>query len=109
MKQALLLATLCVISHFSYANSPFPAAALSKIIIHDNGTSIILVLSPPFTSLEGCGNVNELILKTSHPLFNPMYSTLLSAFHAGTKFSGWVNGCDPQFQMPILTRIDMSK
>jgi hypothetical protein len=109
MKNLLILILLISTSNLCSANNSFSETKISKLILHDNGTAIIIGLTSPLVTLEACSNKNELVLKKDHPLFNEMYAAILSAFHANTKFQGWVNGCYPSWGMPVLTRMDFLK
>ncbi|MDS7944273.1 hypothetical protein RMA95_10190 [Acinetobacter sp. V110_1] len=90
-----------------FANSPFPQTKVGKLVVHDSGSYVIVVLKSPVATGEGCASSNEIKLNANHPLFKIMYATLLSALHGQTLIEGWVNGCDGR--EPILTRLDISK
>lgn len=90
-----------------FANSPFPQTKIGKLVVHDSGSYVIVVLESSVATGEGCASSNEIKLNVSHPLFKIMYATLLSALHSQAVIEGWVNGCDGR--EPILTRLDISK
>ncbi len=91
----------------AFANSPFSNTKIGKLVVHDSGAYIIVVLKSPVAVGEGCTSSNEIKLKVNHPLFKIMYATLLAALQGQTLVEGWVNGCDGR--EPILTRLDISK
>lgn len=106
--KGFLLLFLLFSSFVAQANSQFSETTIEAFIVHDYGTEIIITLPGNVSNGEGCTNNFQLVLTTSHPLFDQMFSVLLSAFHADTSFYGWVNGCHAM-GMPILTRIDLQK
>ncbi len=107
LKLVIFFMSVLVCAHAS-ANSPFSTSTISGIVVHDGGNEIFIELSSTVTNSENCSINNQLALKKTHPFFKEMFSALLSAFHAGTPIQGWVNTCH-QFNMPVLTRLDLKK
>jgi len=107
MSRLLMLFIIVTAPISGYANSSFSETSISKFIVHDNGNMIVLSLSAAITNQENCSSNTQLILKIEHPAFNQMYAALLSTFHAGKKFTGWVNGC--HYGAPIITRLDIKR
>lgn len=91
----------------AFANSAFSEAKVSSVVVHDFGTVILVNLDRSATNGEGCTSNTVLVVKKTHPLFNEMYSAVLSAFHSGARVRGWVNGCESAFSAPIMTRFEM--
>lgn len=92
-----------------WANSSFTADSINRLVVHDFGQHILVYFPSDVTNAEQCASNNGVALKKEHPLFNEMYAALLSTFHGNGRLSGWVNGCDPFFKMPLLTRVDLTK
>lgn len=106
--KCLVFAFLLFFPFFSHANSQFSYTTIDELIIHDYGTEILITLPGNVSNGEGCSISSQLVLRTSHPLFDQMYAALLSAFHSGTTFNGWVNGCH-SWGMPVLTRLNLKR
>lgn len=66
-----------VLSNSTFANTPFSNTKVGKLIVHDSGAYIIVVLKSPVAVGEGCASSSEIKLKVNHPLFKIMYATLL--------------------------------
>lgn len=96
-------------SQGTIANSEFSQTTIKRVVVHDFGKSILIITKDNIISGEGCTNNTSMTLLKTHPSFNEMYSAILSAFHSNTIIGGWVNGCDPVFKTPILTRLDLIK
>lgn len=109
MKFYILLFMSLVFSQGTRANTEFTPTTIKRVVVHDFGKSILVITKGNVSSSEGCTNNTTVSLLKTHPLFNEMYSAILSAFHAETIIGGWVNGCDPVFKTPILTRLDLIK
>ncbi|MCS4296856.1 MULTISPECIES: hypothetical protein [Acinetobacter] len=93
-----------------FANSPFSPTKISGLVVHDNGTDIIIELKANVATGEGCQITNQVVLRKTHPLFKEVYAALLSAFHSQTVIQGWINGCHTIGERrPILTRLDLKK
>lgn len=103
-----LLLFILVSSSLSQANSSFSSTTISGVVVHDFGNEIIIELANSVSNGEDCSINSSFVLLKSHPSFDQMYAAILSAFHAGTKIEGWVNGCH-SWSMPILTRLDLKK
>lgn len=87
------------------ANSPIEPLKIQGLVVHDDGHSILIYGTSNFIHQEGC-SPKFVVLDRSHPNYQSMYSTLLSAFHAQTSIRGWVNGCST-FGGAYLTRLDL--
>ncbi|HDX8342538.1 TPA: hypothetical protein RQN03_003307 [Aeromonas dhakensis] len=109
MKLYVLLLISLVFSQETIANTEFAQTTIKRVVVHDFGKSILVITKDNINGGEGCTNNTSVTLLKTHPLFNEMYSAILSAFHTGTIISGWINGCDPMFKNPILTRLDLIK
>lgn len=96
-------------SGIAAANSSISETKVSRIIVHDFGTAILVGLTSNVTNSEGCAINNQLVLAKSHPFFREAYSALLTAYSSGSTISGWVNGCDATFGGLKLTRLDLVK
>lgn len=93
-----------------FVNSPFSPTKISGLVVHDNGTDIIIELKANVATGEGCQIANQVVLRKTHPLFKEVYAALLSAFHSQTVIQGWINGCHTiEESRPILTRLDLKK
>ena len=103
----LLFLPIFLLSFNVAANSAFPLTEANAIIIHDSGQEVWVGLENQISNSESCSNNSLLILKKTHASFSEMYSALLSAYHSGTKFKGWVDGCHRN--APVLTRLDLIK
>lgn len=104
MKKVYLLVFI-LIAFGTQANASFETRVVSKIILHDAG-SILIELKGGIITSENCTNA-LLILKPSSQHYKEMYAAILSAYHSGSKISGWVNTCDTRFNYPVLTRLDL--
>ncbi|BAP37206.1 hypothetical protein AS4_22660 [Acinetobacter guillouiae] len=111
MKKILFAFGLSVLFSSSvFANSPFSPTKISGLVVHDNGTDIIIELKANVATGEGCQIANQVVLRKTHPLFKEVYAALLSAFHSQTVIQGWINGCHTIGESrPILTRLDLRK
>lgn len=107
MKFRLLL--FFCFSSCCWANSPFTVDSINRLVVHDYGRHILVYFPSNVANAEQCTTNSAVALKKEHPLFNEMYAALLSTFHVNGPLSGWVNGCDPIFNIPILTRVDLTK
>lgn len=111
MKRYLSKLAGLVLVLFSFgapASSLFGPVNEFNLILHEDGNHVAVVLATPLTNVEGCSNgAGMLILQRSHVSFKEIYAALLSTFHAKSSISGWVHECDPLFQRPILTRLDL--
>lgn len=97
-----LLSTLTAVN--TLANSPIQPIKIQGLVIHDDGHSVLIYGTSDFSHLEGCAP-KYVVLDRSHPNYQAMYSTLLSAYHAQTSIRGWVNGCS--MGGANLTRLDL--
>jgi hypothetical protein len=103
-----MLLVLMLTSLPAVANAPFGPISNFSVIVHDFGDRVFVGLPAPIGNSEGCSNTSSLVLSKNHLLFKEIYAALLSAFHARASISGYVNGCDPYFSVPVLTRIDLN-
>lgn len=113
MKKALMFFVLLV-SVSASANSPFSRGEIVEVILHDWGTLLIIFsddiqMEESPDGNEGCINNKMVVVPASHPFFNQIYSGILAAYHSQDKIHGWVEGCHPQHNAPLLTRLDMDK
>lgn len=92
-----------------FANSHFSSAKIARLVVHDFDDRVLIETNITVNNSEGCTYNEQLSLLKTHKSFNEMYTALLSAFHANTTITGWVNGCDRIFKTPILTRLDLVK
>ena len=95
-----------IISNYSYANNSFYQSKVNKVILHDFGV-VLIELEGVVQTEEACSNKSALVLQRTNQHFSEMFASLLAAYHADTKISGWVNGCDEKHNKPILTRLDL--
>lgn len=108
MKKILFAFGLSVLFSSSvFANSGFYNSKISAITIHDHWNVLVIELTSPVATGEGCAVSNAVVLQKNHYMFKEMYAALLSAFHAQTMISGWANGCFREY--PVLTRLDLRK
>jgi len=108
MLRTILLFSLLFCSFQTLANNSFAPRKINEIVLHDTGI-VLIILKDGLSTAEACEKNSYLVLYPSNPLFEPMYSALLAAFHADTYVDGWVNGCNARFKSPILTRLDLTK
>ena len=106
MKKLLFLFFIAFISNQTLANAPFTKDKVNKIIFHDFGV-ILIYLENGVKTNEQCTNKSAIVLQKEKHFYQEMYSALLSAYHSGTEVTGWVNGCDSTFNLPILSRLDL--
>lgn len=113
MKKIITLFVLLV-SMSASANSPFIRGEIVEVILHDWGT-LLIVFSEEVQAegnpngSEGCINNKVVVVPATHQFFNQIYSGVLAAYHSKDKVHGWVEGCHPQHNAPLLTRLDMDK
>lgn len=101
------IATLLIVLSFNLnANNSFEEGKVTKIILHDWGR-VLIYLDKDIITKEDCERKSALILNKNNQHFQEMYSSLLAAYHAGSKVSGWVNTCNPKHSSPVLTRLDL--
>ncbi|GAA78328.1 hypothetical protein WNY97_06515 [Pseudoalteromonas fuliginea] len=101
------IATLLIVLSFNLnANNSFEEGKVTKIILHDWGR-VLVYLDKGITTKEDCERKIFLVLNKNNQHFQEMYSSLLAAYHASSKVSGWVNTCDPKHNSPVLTRLDL--
>lgn len=109
MKFYIFIFISLVFSQGTIANTEFSQTTIKRVVVHDFGKSILIITKDNISSGEGCTNNTSMSLLKTHPSYNEMYSAILSAFHSNTIIGGWVNGCDPVFKTPVLTRLDLIK
>lgn len=102
----LIVVLIMFFPALSCANSVFTPGKVSKIILHDWGR-VLVYLDSGINTNEGCEKKAAIVLDRGNQHFAEMYSSLLSAYHAGTKVGGWVNGCDNLHKAPVLSRLDL--
>lgn len=105
-KRFICLTMIATISAASAGNAWFQPATVTRIVLHDFG-KVHIYLQGGIKTTEPCSSKTMMVLDPDYMHFREMYSALLAALHAKTQVSGWVNGCDSQFNAPILTRLDV--
>lgn len=102
----LLLTTLVYLfSMTSHAALPTGVSKVSLIYPRDSGG--VLVRLENQTNPEGCSNnAFYYALSSNNPAFDPIFSVLLAAHHAGSDVQLFVDGCS---SWPEITHVQSMK
>ncbi len=91
-KKTLLIVTLLVLPFASYAADVF-GAKLTRVGTTNAGDAIVIETTPNPPSQSGCSASTKMLLPTSNLLFKENVSILLSAIHAQSNVTIYVEGC----------------
>lgn len=84
-------------------------AQISRLIVHDWGTAILVSMPAAAAPGESCNpTATTMVIQRSNPLFKELYAAALLAQSTKATIGGFTYGCDPNiYNLPILQRIDI--